>query len=257
MNTSLITCLTCLSCLAGYTIGQLLLQFLPSTHYQHSDARDVLKTATGTIGTLVALVLGLLVSSAKSTYDKSVETMNESGAKIIQIDRLLTRYGPEAKQAQQTIREYLKAAVERIAHGALALDVTDKKMSKERHLRMEDSLNQPIMSLEPSTPQQVEIRDQARGLMASLADARWLMIERASNPLPSAFLVLLFFWLLVLFAGFGLLSPRNPTIYGSFIICSLSMAGAVFLILEMSQPLSGALRVSTAPLQKALELMDK
>ena len=104
--------------------------------------------------------------------------------------------------------------------------------------------------------EQKELRAQAIGLIAALSDNRWQMIERASSPLPVPFLVLLYFWLAVLFTGFGILAPRDITFVAAFAICALSMAGAVYLIREMNEPLDGTLRVSPAPLQIALQYMD-
>jgi len=94
-------------------------------------------------------------------------------------------------------------------------------------------------------------------LLSNLSDNRWVMIERATNKLPFAFLILLFFWLATLFAGFGILSPRNLTIDCAFIICALSMAGAVYLIIEMNEPLDGTVRVSADPLKTALSVMGE
>ena len=89
------------------------------------------------------------------------------------------------------------------------------------------------------------------------AHSRWLIIEQAQTTLPTAFLGMLVFWLTVLFASLGLLAPRNASTWCSLFVCAVSMAGAIYLILEMNRPLEGAVQISSAPLQKALSVIGK
>jgi hypothetical protein len=241
----------------GYLVGQFLSRFLPEHHYQQGDARDVLKSATGMIATLVALVLGLLVASAKSTFDGATDTMNLGGARLIQIDRLLRKYGPDAEPARKNLRKLLAEIVDRIDNPDLAFNERMKRDERAPEGTFDERIAAPIQALAPASEEKKKNQQQAIDLLTSLADARWLMMERATNKLPLPFLVLLFFWLAVLFAGFGILSPRNMTVHCAFAICALSMAGAIYMIMEMNDPLDGTLRVSTAPLKVGLSLMGE
>jgi hypothetical protein len=81
------------------------------------------------------------------------------------------------------------------------------------------------------------------------------MIEQAQTPLPTVFLGILIFWLMVLFASLGLLAPRNVTTWCCLFVCAVSMAGAIYVILEMDRPLEGAVQISPAPLRKALAVI--
>jgi hypothetical protein len=65
------------------------------------------------------------------------------------------------------------------------------------------------------------------------------------------FLVILSFWLVVLFASFGLFAPRNATVVATLLISALSVAGAIFLILELDQPFEGLIQISSTPLRSA------
>ena len=94
---SLFTALITLACLCtGTILGSLIRSRLPD-HHLRDDSRDVIKMASGMIATLVALVIGLLVSSSKSTYDQASAGVTQIGAKAIVLDRVLERYGPETK----------------------------------------------------------------------------------------------------------------------------------------------------------------
>ncbi len=66
------------------------------------------------------------------------------------------------------------------------------------------------------------------------------------------FFVLLIFWLIVIFTTFGLFSPRNATVIIVMLLCALSAAGSLFLILELDTPYAGLIKVSSAPLRTAL-----
>src|SRR4051794_4090994 len=96
--------ITLTSVCAGTMLGSLIRSRLPD-HHLRDDSRDVVKTASGMIATLVALVIGLLVSSSKSTYDQASSGVTQIGAKMILLDRALARYGPETKVIRERIRE--------------------------------------------------------------------------------------------------------------------------------------------------------
>jgi hypothetical protein len=64
--------------------------------------------------------------------------------------------------------------------------------------------------------------------------------------------VVLVFWLAIIFASFGLFAPRNATVIAAFVVCALSVSGAIFLILELDRSFEGMLQVSSAPLRAAL-----
>jgi hypothetical protein len=61
----------------------------------------------------------------------------------------------------------------------------------------------------------------------------------------------------ILFFGFGLCTRYNPTVVTALLVGSLSVSGAVFLILEMNHPYSGWMQVSSAPLREALAQMNR
>ena len=83
-----------LLCIFGSAcLGMLLRTRLPTAHF-NEDSKDVLKLAMGLVATMAALVLGLLTASAKTSFDVETSEVQQGAAKIIQLDRLLARYGP-------------------------------------------------------------------------------------------------------------------------------------------------------------------
>jgi hypothetical protein len=251
---SIVIALIVFACtVAGVFLGMFLRHLLPG-HHLRDESKDVLKTATGLIATLVALVLGLLVASSKSSFDAIHTGLTQTGAKVIALDRILLRYGPEAKDVRDLLRRSVAGAIERVwpADKTKGLDVA----AAERATGLED-VYQGVQTLSPKTDAQRAFQAQALQISGDLLQARWLLIEQAQSSVPTVFLVILVFWLTVLYTGFGLFAPPNATAVVALLVCALSISGAMFLILEMNRPLTGMIKVSSAPLQKALEVMSQ
>ena len=251
---SLLVAFIVLVCMAvGILLGLMLGCFLPEDH-KLNDSKELLKLAVGMMATLVALIIGLLVSSAKSSYEATATTITQGGAKIITLDRILSHFGADGKEIRDDLYRSIAAAVERIwpSDNTRGTDLP----SIEQATGMEE-VNDKIRELPARTESQDALKKQALQLSADLLQARWLMIEQSQSTIPTVFLVVLTFWLTALFTGFGLLAPRNVTTISALFICALSMMGAVFLIMELNRPLEGTVKVSVAPFQKALSIIDK
>ena len=245
------TIFVCMFC--GMALGSTLRLVLPDDHTQ-ADSKDILMTSAGMMATLIALIIGLLVTSAKSTYDVTTLSITQTSAKIITLDYYLSRYGPEAKEVRKILPQAIASGIDRIwpnksKHGA---DLA--KMESETEMAV---IYNKIRELSPKNDSQKYFQTQALQLIDDIMQSRWMLIEQSQTKLPRVFLVVLTFWLTVLFAQFGLLAPRNRTAISALLICALSMSGAIFLILELNQPLEGTIKVSSAPLHKALVLIGK
>ena len=90
----------------GGALAGMALRSLLSEHHLHSDSKDVVKLTAGLIGTLTALVLGLLIASAKTTFDQKANQVRQMTATIILLDDLVTQYGPEATSPKTPAAEH-------------------------------------------------------------------------------------------------------------------------------------------------------
>ena len=107
MTSSTIAEIAALCVFGGALIGLGLQRLLPQ-HYLNKESQDVVKLCAGVVATVTALVLGLLVSSAKSSFDAMNTRIIQTSATIIILDRMLADYGSEA----QSVREHLRRSAE-------------------------------------------------------------------------------------------------------------------------------------------------
>ena len=253
MGSTIIT-LTAFACMsAGVLLGMFVRSRLP-THHLSDESRDVLKVGVGLIGTLVALVLGLLVSSAKGSFDSLNAGITQSGAKIIVLDRALARYGPETKDVRDAMRRGIAGVIKMIwptgDTGHPDLKSLETAVAVEETQRM-------LRELTPQNESQRAIQSQALQITGDVLQTRWLLLAQTQQSLPVLFLMILVLWLAVLYIGFGLLAPGHATTIVSLLVCALSVSGAIFLILEMNNPTGGIITISSGPLVKALSLLGK
>jgi uncharacterized protein YneF (UPF0154 family) len=238
---------------AGALIGLWLSRVVPEAHLR-DNSRSTVKVVSGMIATLAALVLGLLISSANTSFDAVDTVITQSGAKVILLDRALANYGPETKEAREQLRNTVVTRIEMFWPGESGEGTGLKDFERDSGM---EALQKKIRELAPATDIQRQMRSEAEKLSGDLLEARWMLIAQAQHTIPRAFLVVLLFWLKILHISFGLLAPRNATAITMLLISALSVSGAMFLILEMYQPLDGMIKVSSAPLRKALELLGR
>ena len=239
------------ACVSGGALfGIYLHRIVPSEHI-NEQTRQIVNVAIGLIATLAALVLGLLVASAKNSFDGRANKIKQSSARIVLLDRTLRQYGPEAKEAREVLRSLTERRIaRRTQHGVERDSVDDAEING-----IED-LQAKLWVLKPRDDAQKWRHERALALTVELESARWLLIEQAGSSIPTPFMVVLVMWLTVIFASLGLFAPRNPVVYGVMFVCALSVAMAIFMIMEMDQPVEGLLQISDVPLRNALTEMQ-
>jgi hypothetical protein len=240
-----ITLVTFAFVFGGAALGMVLRSVLPSDNLS-DDTKDVVKLGTGLVATMAALVLGLLIASAKGSFDTQNNELTDMSSRIVLLDRVLAHYGPEAKEARDALRASVEHAVE-WASVKQAIDSPQFGANNNGEL-----LYDRIQGLSPKDDTQRSIQGQALNLVMTLGQTRWLMAEQRTNSISVSMLVVLIFWLTIIFISFGLYAPRNATVVVSFFVSAVSVSGAIFLILEMYSPYEGLIHVSTAPLRAAL-----
>jgi hypothetical protein len=233
-----------LACIFGAALfGMFLRRVLPEQHLS-ADSKDTVRLGTGMIATMAALVLGLLVASAKNFFDAQSDELTKMSANVVLLDRVLAHYGPETKEARDLLHNAVARTLDLIWH--------------QDHSEMVPTaaggevIYDKIQALSPKNDAQRALQAQASSMAIDLGQLRWLMFEQGSTSISLPLLWMLIFWLALVFISFGLFAPTNTTVIATLFLCALSVSGAIFLILEMYTPFEGLMQISSAPLRNAL-----
>ena len=246
-----ISLVVCLCVMGGSLVGIYLRRVLPPDHIK-DDTRQIVNVAIGLIATLAALVLGLMVASAKSSFDARADEVRESGARLVLLDRCLRQFGDETRETRQLLRQLVEGRIKRVWSTPDAAALEGGAGTQTEQI---EAIRSRLFALTPSTDAQKWLHARALTMASELEQSRWLLIEQSRSTIPKPFLVVLVSWLVIIFASLGLFAPPNATVYTIIFICALSVATAIFLILEMDRPYEGVLQISTEPLVSALAEM--
>jgi hypothetical protein len=251
MNTTL-TALIVFGCLvAAVWVGRSLRGLLPET-YLSSDSKDAVKLAMGLVATMSALVLGLLVSSAKGSYDTERSEVIQMASKIAFLGRVLDAYGPESAGIRTQLYDTVKRQMRQLWPGEI------RCLAKPAATIVEaNAVYNAIQRLSPQNDTQTALKAQAATLAIDLAQVRSLLAAQSVPSVSKAMLVILVSWLLVIFVGFSVLGPPNATTILALIVSALAVSGAIFLILELDAPFGGLIGISSEPIVNALHQIAK
>jgi hypothetical protein len=224
---------------------------LPKNHLT-DESKEIIKMSSGLIATMTALVLGLLVASAKTRYDLARSEVIELSANALLLDSMLQHYGPETKEIRTMLRSVTENACDRI----WSQDIGAASPNQPAPFEADEFIDR-VQQLSPHNDAQRAILTDCRAQLATLSRTRLLLYEQASSSVSVPLVVVVVSWLTIIFVSFGLFAPRNATVIGALLVGALSVSGAMFLILELDKPFSGSIRISRAPVQHALEVLGR
>lgn len=238
------------ACIFGGTVLVMAIRTRLPEHHLSDESKDAVKLGAGTIATMAALILGLLIASAKGSFDTMSGSLMQVGSRVILLDRVMAHYGSETKEARDLLRRAVASSIKRIwpeeKIGAPAVT-----MDREGWVDIE-AIQDKLRLLSPRNDVQRWLLSRALQVSGEIAEAHWILIAQiGQRSIPMPFMVILVAWLTIIFASFGLVSPRNSPVIAVLFVCAFSAAGALFLILELDTPYVGLLKVSSAPLHNA------
>lgn len=233
--------------------GTLLGTFLrPLLQEHHVDA---MKLGTSMIATMAALVLGLLIGSAKGTFDTMNSGLKQAGLKIVLLDRTLAQYGPETREARESLRRIVTTTIQRLWPAEKTADAVHRFGQAKDEI---EDFQKTLRQLSPRNDDQRRLQSQALQISGEIIETRLLLIEQVGQrSFPMPLLALLVSWLAIIFFNFGLFTSPNTTVIVVLFVCVLSASSSLFLILELDQPFGGLITVSSVPLLKALALLGR
>ena len=250
-----------LLCLAAAS-GRYLRPRLPET-LRTRETIETMQLMIGMLVTFAAIVLGLLTASVKSRYDDAGRARQEYALQLTQLDRCLRDYGPGAEPIRADLKSYTAAVIASTwpaeprpvgvtypDPSRMPLVGADPVLGDLMH-----AIGLEIRHLDPGRPVLVRIVDDCLAVYLDVLKARRTVIEDAGATLSLPFYCILVFWLMVIFAAFGLAAPRNHLSLLGMFLCAVSLSSAIFVILALSQPYGGALSISSDAMREALAHM--
>jgi hypothetical protein len=209
----------------------------------------------GLIGTMTALVLGLLIASAKSSFDTQRNGLAQMSGNVIFLDRTLARYGPESKEAREMVRASIADMLQRTWPEENPESApTDAKTGTEGRY---EGLYDKLEGLTPKNDTQRALQAQALKITTDIGQARWVLFAQKGSSIPTPFLVVMVGWLTLILTSFSLFAPPKPTVVITLLICTLAVSSAIFLILELDRPFEGLFKIPSAPLRSALAQLGR
>jgi hypothetical protein len=236
-------------CIFGGTLLVIFASARISKRRLSEDSKNAIKQGVGVIATLAALVLGLLLASAKTSYDTQSGRITQLTANLILLDRLLGQYGPEAKPAREAVRAQVPILVERIwRENSSGLS----KLSPFEADPRSETIFQYIQNLAPQNDSQRSLQSRAVRLLTDIGQTRLLLYSEGGETIPLPFLAVLIFWLAIVFASFSLFTHPNGIVIAVLCLCTVSVSASIFLILALDQPFRGLMAIPREPLLNAL-----
>ena len=249
MVSALSLALITLACTFGAALAASFIRsWLPPAHVS-KESQDIVRLGIGLVATMTALLLGLVTAAARSTFDSSDNALRNSAANLLTLDRHLARYGPETQPTRDLIRRAVTYRLETIWSNE---GTANSRLDTAGATPPVEEVENQILALSPQNDTQRWLKSEALKSSEEIVKTRWRVLGAAGGSVPLPFLVVVIFWLTVTFASFGLYAPRNLTVIAVLFVAAVSVAAAVFLILELDGPFDGLIRVSSGPLRYAL-----
>ena len=242
MNAWAVASITFFCTFGGALLGTFIRSSVPASHMS-KESQDVVRLGMGLVATMTALLLGLVTASAKGVFDAQDAAIKSSAVNILTLDRDLAGYGPETRP----IRDRLKDIVALRFESTWPTAGVPRDVPPSQTTGLAESIQGEILALTPATESQRWLRSQALLLTDEVLKTRWRVLQADSIAVPTSFLVVVILWLTATFTSFGLSAPRNATVLTALLIAALSVAAAVFLILELCSPFDGLIKVDGSP----------
>lgn len=239
--------------LGGAALGIYLNRRLPEGHLT-DNTKEIIKLSTGIIATIAGLVLSLLIATAKNSYDAVTADVKAAAADFIMLDRTMALMGPQTAEPRQKLRQALEM-ISKSNMDAVASAWGSGKDPLAVPVVVFERVQTEIRTLPLAQPADEWLRQRALSLTADLSRARWMMQQEQADVLPTAFLAIVMLWLAIIFAGFGLFTPANPTAVGALVVGAVSISASLFLINELNTPFYGLVQISPQPLIRALQFI--
>ena len=215
--------------------------------------KNLVSVTMAVVGTISALVLGLLISNANTSFIARTGEVTTLSADILRLDQMLRMYGPEGNPARGKLLQF----AERKTNDLFPKTLKDVRVNNELTYEMLQQVEYLMLELKPPDARRRWFLQQGLLHAAKIGNTRWLLGQEAGQGTPKVFVALLVFWLSLLFASFGLFAPRNLMSALTLVLCAIAVSGGVEMILELEQPFAGVLHISPLPMHRTVDSLNQ
>ena len=216
------------------------------------DAKGMIGSMIGLVTLLLALVLGLLVWASYGVYTNQNTESQSLGPLILGLDFALEQYGPEADLGRDLLRAAVVRGRDRFWGGPTHGMPPYAQLRADLH-----DIMGFFSGLEPVTEQQKQLIMTAMPNFMQVVEKTLLMTRQLANPVPKLLLYVVVGWSALLFMSCGLLGTFNALSIAVAALGSITVASAVFMILEFSQPYSGLFRISPVGVDSLISALGR
>ncbi|WP_043245586.1 DUF4239 domain-containing protein [Pseudomonas solani] len=231
----------------------LMMHWYPKLSARHKDeeTNTVVRLVANIFVVMTSLVFGLMINSAKNTFEAIDTNMHAYATSLIIFDRTLKNYGEAAQETRLHLAAYVERAIANPYRGDEALQHRNSPATQ-----FLDNIGVALAAITPGSRYQETQLTDLRRQYHSLIEQRWRIVEQSEGTIPMPLIGMLVAWLTLIYASFGYRAPRNPMVIGMFTVSSLLIATSVYLVLDMDIPFHGPIQISDAPLRRALAEMQ-
>jgi hypothetical protein len=247
--------------MASSSAGFLLQSRLRESH-KRRETIDAVRLVMSILVTFTALVLGLLTSSVKSSYDGFESRFRAYASDLTSLDQRLREYGDGADSIRRKLRAYVAAAIadtwreEPKPSGEYPIFPHGSSLERQPLGVLLVDIDVDIRRLEPADPFHHQLAELLETRMTELLRQRWILVTSEQDTISWPLLAVMTAWLMIIFGVFGLSSPRNALVYVTILSCAISISSVVYLILDLDKPLDGLIAITSQPMRDTLAHID-
>lgn len=246
MSEFVVAVLAFLSMMGAALLGLFGKTRLPSEHL-YDNTSSVVRLLARLFVVMTSLVLGLMLNSAKTTFETNNRDIRTLATELILLDRTLRALGPEADDARRHLVEYVQTSLK----GA---NILEEDPQAEASL---EAAGTRLRAIRVSDEQKVALWNDARQLYRRVVAQRWVVLDQYGGTIPRPVIIVVILWLAVIFASYGYRVPRNTFVTASFFLAALLISAAIYVILDMDTPASSMTQASNVPFQRALAQLQR
>ena len=239
------------ACFAGAGVGAIVIFPRTPTHQQSGETASSVRHIASFFVVVSSLVFGLMINSAKTTFENIDDNMHAFATELILFDRMLRSYGDEMASSRRALAAYVEEA---LIHPTRADDaLANNEDVPGKHL---NEISDHLAATSPSASYQQILLTDIHQQYRKIVERRWSLVEQSEGNIPAPLIGMLIAWLTLIFMSMGYRAPMNAVVLSCLLIAAVLAAASIYLVLDMDIPFAGTIQISDAPLRRALAAIN-